>query len=168
MQLRGKTVICARNSEALSYRGIHPNLDIALEHITKDFLSSLDTEPIYLKGDAVYCTKFTYLTLKDEESFFEAHECYLDVHIMLEGSERIEIASPSHLEVKEAEPDNDFWAYTGKADYSLALTPGNFLVVFPDDAHKLKMQVDQVRTVTKAVFKVRLDEYSKVEKGASV
>ena len=30
-------MIYATNSDALSYRGIHPNLDLALAHITPEF-----------------------------------------------------------------------------------------------------------------------------------
>lgn len=149
-------MICAKNQEALCYRGIHPNLDLALEHITPEFLSGVGTQRTELKGNEVYCTKFSYDTVPDEESFFEAHEFYLDIHIMLEGSERIEIASPADLEQTEAKPENDFWAYRGAARQSLILSPGEFLVVFPGDAHKLKMQVDGPRTVSKAVFKVKI------------
>ena len=34
-------MIYAKNADALAYRGIHPNLDLALEHITPEFLASL-------------------------------------------------------------------------------------------------------------------------------
>ena len=51
---------------------------------------------------------------------------------------------------------NDFYAYRGPARFRLALSPGSFLVVFPNDAHRIKMQLDAPRTVTKVVFKVRI------------
>ena len=35
-------MIYAKNADALCYRGIHRNLDLALEHITPEFLSSLE------------------------------------------------------------------------------------------------------------------------------
>ena len=41
---------------------------------------------------------------------------------------------------------------------SLVLSPGDFLVVFPDDAHKIKMRVDGRATVSKAVFKIKINE----------
>ena len=54
-------MIYAKNADALAYRGIHPNLDLALEHITPEFLASLrDNQRVELKGDLVYCTRFTY------------------------------------------------------------------------------------------------------------
>ena len=148
-------MILAPNADAALYRGIHPNLDLALEKITPEFFASLGTERVELKGRDVYCTKFTYETVPNGESFFEAHEKYLDIHIMLSGSERVEIEMPEKLTPLRAEPENDFWAYTGEGR-SLVLSPGEFLVVFPNDAHKIKMRVNAPETVSKAVFKVKI------------
>ncbi len=144
--------------DALRYRGIHPNLDLALEHLTPAFLSGLGTERVELRGGDVYCTRFTYETVPDEEAFFEAHRDYLDIHVMLQGSERVEIAAPEDLEVCEERPESDISFLRGEGRYPVLLSPGDFLVVFPEDAHKLKMQTDIPRTVTKAVFKVRIRE----------
>ena len=150
-------MIYAKNEYAGEYRGIHPGLDLALDHITPEFLGGLkDGVRVDLRGDDVYCTRFTYETVPDEESFFEAHEKYLDIHIMLSGGERVEIAPPEALERFESKPENDFYAYRGQGCYKLTLAPGDVLVVFPGDAHKIKMQVDGPETVSKAVFKVRI------------
>ena len=151
-------MIYAKNSDALTYRGIHPNLDMALERITKEFLSSVGEERVEIKGSDVYATRFTYETIPEEESFFEAHRNYLDIHLMLEGSERVEIAPPETLTEFDRVEANDFYAYRGEGQYRLVLSPGDFLVVFPNDAHRIKMQVSGPETVSKAVFKVRIKE----------
>ena len=149
-------MIFAKNSDALSYRGIHPNLDLALEHITPEFLDSVGYERTELKGSDVYATRFTYETVPEEESFIEAHKKYLDIHIMTAGSEGVEIAPPGELEEFDRAEGNDFYAYRGPARYKLALSPGDFLVVFPNDAHRIKMRLDAPERVTKVVFKVRI------------
>ena len=151
-------MIYAKNSDALSYRGIHPNLALALEHITEEGLAAIGCDRVELKGRDVYATRFTYETIPVEESFFEAHRKYLDIHIMLSGSERVEIAPPEKLTEFDRTEANDFYAYRGEGDYKLVLSPGDFLVVFPNDAHRIKMQVEGPETVTKAVFKVRIHE----------
>ncbi len=156
MRLRGESMILAPNADAALYRGIHHNLDLALEHITPEFLSSLRDERVELKAGEVWCTKFTYETVPDEDSFFEAHKLFLDIHLMLSGSERVEISQPESLAPLRSEPENDFYAYTGAGRYSLVLSPGDFLTVFPNDAHRIKMRVDGPETVSKAVFKVRI------------
>ena len=47
-------MIYAKNKDALSYRGIHPNLDLALEHITEKYLDSVGYDRVELKGSDVY------------------------------------------------------------------------------------------------------------------
>ena len=151
-------MIYAKNADALAYRGIHPNLDLALEHITPEFLAALrDNQRVELKGDLVYCTRFTYETIPQEESFFEAHRRYLDIHIMVEGEERVDVNRPEDLTLTDAQEGNDFYAYQGESWHSTVLKPGEFLVVFPGDAHRIKVQVDGPKTVSKAVFKVCID-----------
>lgn len=151
-------MIYAKNADALAYRGIHPNLDLALEHITPEFLASLrDNQRVELKGDLVYCTRFTYETIPQEESFFEAHRRYLDIHIMVEGEERVDMNRPEDLKLTDAQEGNDFYAYQGESWHSTVLKPGEFLVGFPGDAHRIKVQVDGPKTVSKAVFKVCID-----------
>ena len=151
-------MIYAKNADALAYRGIHPNLDLALEHITPEFLAALrDNQRVELQGDQVYCTRFTYETIPQEESFFEAHRRYLDIHIMVEGEERVDVNRPEDLKLTDAQEGNDFYAYQGESWHSTVLKPGEFLVVFPGDAHRIKVQVDGPKTVSKAVFKVCID-----------
>ena len=151
-------MIYAKNADALAYRGIHPNLDLALEHITPEFLAALrDNQRVELKGDLVYCTRFTYETIPQEESFFEAHRRYLDIHIMVEGEERVDMNRPEDLKLTDAQEGNDFYAYQGESWHSTVLKPGEFLVVFPGDAHRIKVQVDGPKSVSKAVFKVCID-----------
>lgn len=149
-------MIIAKNSDAKQYLGIHPNLDEALRHITPEFLESLGDTRVDLIPGEVWCTRFTYETVSDEDSFFEAHEQFLDIHLMLHGSERVEIAPPDTLEQFQSLPDQDFYAYRGQGWQKLILSPGDFLVVFPADAHKIKMHLGEPATVTKAVFKVKL------------
>ena len=151
-------MILARNETAPDYLGLHPNLDEALRRITPEFLSGLGTERVDIIPGKVWCTKFTYETISDDESFFEAHEKFLDIHLMLAGLERVEIASPRELKQFDSKPENDFYAYRGEGAHKLVLAPGSFLVVWPDDAHKIKMMLGCPKTVTKAVFKVKIHE----------
>ena len=87
---------------------------------------------------------------------FEAHCRYLDIHLMLEGQEKVEVASVERLEALERREAEDFYAYRGLGEHGLILTPGSFLAVFPGEAHRIKMQVNGPQTVTKVVFKVKL------------
>ena len=149
-------MIYAKNSDAATYRGIHPNLDLALAHITPEFLAQVGYDRVELKGNDVYATRSTYTTVSEEESFFEAHRKYLDIHIMVSGSEGVEIAPPEALTEFDRTEASDFYAYRGEGHYKFVLSPGDFLVVFPGDAHRIKMRLDGPETVSKVVFKVKI------------
>ena len=149
-------MILGKLSEAKAYRGIHPRLDQVIDRLNDGFLSTVGPETMALEGDALYVTRFTYETLPLSETFFEAHKRYLDVHLMVAGQERVELASPGGLELFEHR--DDFYAYRGAAEQSLILQPGSFLVVFPEDAHRIKIQVNGPETVSKVVFKVLVYE----------
>ena len=108
-------------------------------------------------GKNVWLSCYEYDTIPEADSFYEAHRDYGDIHIMLTGREKVCISHPDDLtETDGSKPDGDFYAYHGDAAHTLVLQPGTFLVVFPGDAHKIKMQVDGVETVRKAVFKFKL------------
>ena len=149
-------MILDKLTEARAYRGIHPRLDQVLDRLNEGFLSTVGPKTRQLEGDALYVTRFTYDTLPLEETFFEAHKRYLDVHLMVEGEERVDLASPRGLTLFEHR--DDFYAYRGQAEQSLILRPGSFLVVFPEDAHRIKIRVDEPDTVSKVVFKVLVYE----------
>lgn len=148
-------MILADNRDALQYLGIGPHLDTALRRLSRG-LDGLEPGHYPMDGKLVWLNCFEYETLPEEECLYEGHERYGDIHIMLAGSEKVCISRPDRLTVVEEIPENDYAAYCGEADHTLILRPGSFLVVFPGDAHKIKMQVDGPEQVRKAVFKFKL------------
>jgi YhcH/YjgK/YiaL family protein len=144
-------MICAKVTDAWDYLGICPSLDVALDHLTPEFLATLGEQQQDLT-ERVSAVRSTYQTLPLEDTFFESNKHCLEVHLMMEGQERVDIARTEDLKLFRQE--GDLCAYHGEAAQSLVLRPGEFLVVFPEDVHRVKMQADGPETVTKAVFKV--------------
>ena len=145
-------MIYASLSDAPSYRGLHARLDRVLEKLTPEFLSSLGTERRELDGEALFVTRFDVSTSLDEGRLFEFHRRYLDVFVTIRGRERVDIAAPESLELKEQR--GDYWGGSGKAEQSVFLTPGRFLVLFPGDAHRPGMAVSEEEIISRVVFKV--------------
>ena len=148
-------MIIAELSDAHMYRGIHPALDRALELLNDKFLHSVGTETVHLDGYRLYATLNRYETVPFEDTFFEAHKRYLDIHVLIKGEERVDIANPERL--TEFEHRDDFYAYLGEGEQTVLLRPGNFLVAFPGDAHRIKIQTDGPCAVEKVVFKILAD-----------
>lgn len=150
-------MIVANLSSKGEYIGLHPELDKALELLTPEFLKEASTERTLLDGENLFVTKFHLETVPEEQTFFEAHRKYLDIQVVTEGAERVEIAHPDTLTLTEHR--DDFYGYTGQGEQSVILKPGNFLIVFPGDAHRLKMPMKKTgEPFTRVVFKVRIAE----------
>lgn len=147
-------MIYDRLSNVRKYLGINENLDIALNYIAEHLADM--PEEIELKGQDVRAFFNAYQTVPENECFFEAHEKFADIQIMRSGSERIAVSNVDVLTVTKAVPENDFQALEGPEDLSVIMKPDSFLIVFPGDAHKLKIMVDKPEDVTKTVFKVKM------------
>ena len=147
-------MIVAKLTNKQEYYGIHPELDKALDYLTPEFLEKASTEKTLLDDESLFVTKFHLETVPFEQTFFEAHKKYLDIQVVTQGMERVDIAHPDGLTLTEHK--DDFYGYTGQADQSVILKPGYFLVVFPGDAHRLRIPVRQSgEAFTRVVFKVK-------------
>ena len=150
-------MIVANLRNKSEYYGIHPELDKALECLTPEFLEKASTEKQLLDGENLFVTKFHLETVPMEQTFFEAHRKYLDIQVVTEGRERVDIAHPDGLTLTENK--GDFYGYTGQAEQSVILKPGAFLVVFPGDAHRLRIPVEQPgEAFTRVVFKIKVSD----------
>ena len=154
-------MILALNKNAADYRGIHPLLDRALALLTPAYLETVGAEPILLEGKKLYVSRCAFRTQPDENTFYEAHRRYLDIHVVVKGEERLDVAETASLTIDEerSRPENDFYAFTDKAPVCqrAVLRPGSFFVAFPQDAHRCQGQVDGASEVEKVVFKICLD-----------
>ncbi len=151
-------MIFAKISDKDNYRGISPLLDKALDYLNEDFLKSVGVDSVHMDGDRLYATLNLFDTLPEEDTFFESHKRYLDIHVPLGGVERMDIAHPADLALNlgKSNEAGDFYAYEGEAreKQSMILKPGTFLVAFPEDAHRVKMQAGEKSAVSKVVFKI--------------
>ena len=88
----------------------------------------------------------------------EAHREYLDVQLILEGGETMGWADVSAMTLEgEFNTVKDKGTYTGSMEF-VHVPAGYCYVVFPEDAHRIKIQVNGPQTVSKVVFKVLVYE----------
>ena len=79
---------------------------------------------------------------------YEAHEKYIDVHYIMEGAERIATADVSSLQIMTPfSEERDIGFYQGDESGRYLLKPGEFMVCFPSDAHKVAMMDKTPETV---------------------
>jgi biofilm protein TabA len=115
-------------------------------------------EKLVVDNETMYIVVNSYTTKSPEDVPFEAHRKYIDVQILLSGRERIEVARQENLTLLHEYDENiDAMFYAPPAvSTSILLEPGQFVVLFPHDAHRPGLFVDAPVDVQKLVIKIRV------------
>ena len=109
-----------------------------------------------IDGDKVFVNVAAYRTAPASERFWEAHKAYLDIHVALEGTERIDVGFVCRMQQGEYVKQDDFLPLEGEKGASILLRPGDFLICCPNDAHRTGVAEGEPQDVKKAIFKVKV------------
>jgi biofilm protein TabA len=128
-----------------------------------EFLQTLSPETEdgkrILLGEDLFAGIDCYNTKARDIAKLETHQAYVDIQVLLSGSECLEVFPQKDLIVSEPydeERDAEFYQVPREAPVKITLTPGQFVVFFPDDAHMpCLMDGDSSQPVQKVVIKLR-------------
>lgn len=136
------------------YLGLGKCLDRAIEYLCSHPLENLDEGHYEIDGNLIYLNVFEYDTIPEDQAFFEAHEKYADIHMIIIGEEMVGVSELSAVTVKSLNKEADLMEVGGAVEHYMHLTPGKVLITLPEDAHKVKLAVKEPSAVKKAVVKV--------------
>jgi YhcH/YjgK/YiaL family protein len=100
-----------------------------------------------------------YHTIPADSGKLESHKKYIDIQILLHGYEKIGWSPVSHLSLNtEYDENRDIMFYNTPDNFInfMTLTPGLFMIFYPDDAHMPQIAVNSPAMVKKAVFKIKI------------
>ncbi len=149
-------MIYARIDDLSRYKGVSRFLDMTIDFIQKTDLRMLKQGRNEVDGDNVYITRFDYETMPEEKTFYEAHTLYIDVHLLLSGEEYIAVSDTGAMKETERDDTADFIGYAGSAQARFEMDSSKVLIVFPGEAHAVKIQRIRPCLVEKAVCKVKV------------
>lgn len=150
-------MIYDKKSKISRYLGLSSNLDAAIRFIQTTDLAALPQGRTSIRGDSVFVNRFCYMTAeKANDSLYEDHAKYMDLHFPLSGSEFIAVEPSANLQEVEKRLSEDAVMYSGEVNLSLPVSDQEFLVVYPGEAHLPKLMNHQASSVDKLVFKIRL------------
>ena len=118
-------------------------------------LNSLPPGRHAIAGEEVYVL-VTEAAAKDiDQTRWEAHRHYNDIHYVVQGKEKIGLAPVASSQVTTAyDPARDIAFHTAEGQFHLA-QPGTFFIATPGDAHRPGIKVDgSGQVVKKIVVKV--------------
>lgn len=140
------------------YKGIGKHLDTAIDYLRNHDLSELTPGRNEVDGDFVFINRFAYDTMAEEKAAFEAHERYADIHLAVSGEEYIGVSDMSLMTVTAVDKETDSVGCDGIVENRVVMKPGKVLIVLPEDAHKVKIAIDDSVHMEKAVVKVLVNQ----------
>lgn len=142
--------------QANRYGVLHPGLAKAFEHLAEVDLAELKTGEHEVEGRRLYMIAAQDPGRGREGARIEAHRKYIDIQIVVSGTEVIGWRRLEECEgVDEAyNAENDIGFFTDEPTAWLELPPGTFAILFPEDAHAPLAGEGLVR---KVVVKVAVD-----------
>lgn len=93
-----------------------------------------------------------------EEGTFEAHRKYIDVQILLEGSEEMAWAPTDELTTAiEYNPEKDAERLDGPKEHTMKISAGMFYIAYPADGHKPISHTTEKQSYKKIVMKLPVE-----------
>ena len=135
------------------------NTNLIKTSITNELYKIVDSGKFSIENndDAFFGIRLKYDTKDSTEGLWEAHQKYLDIHVVLAGEEIIEITTIEKMKIsQEYDEINDYALFKGNEDQKILLSQGEFLLLFPNEVHKTGIKINTVKSIEKVVFKQKI------------
>lgn len=152
-------MILDKLENAAHYAAIHEGIVKAIKAAGALRADAYSKGRVEVEGDDVYLNCAEYDTHERAGALTEAHRDYLDVMVMIEGCETVYVKRTDALQnvTRPYDPNIDALLADTDADcYAVRLVKGDFLVLFPEDAHAPGCHADAPCHIKKVIGKVKI------------
>lgn len=134
---------------------LHPLFKTLFDYVKTHELLDVPLGRIDVQGDDLFINNINPTCKKAEEQVLEMHQDYIDVHIVLEGSETIGWKAIEDLEkiTQPYQKEGDCALSDDQPTIFATLTPGQCCIVYPEDPHAPVIGEGKIR---KLIGKVKL------------
>ncbi|SDH78955.1 YhcH/YjgK/YiaL family protein [Bacteroides ovatus] len=135
--------------------GLHPLFKILFDYVKSHDLLHADLGRIEIDGDRLFINNVNPECVAAEKQVLELHHDYIDVHILLQGMERVGWKAVEDLqsETQAYSKDGDCALYSDVPTTYVDLLPGQFVIVYPEDPHAPVIGQGKIR---KLIAKVKI------------
>jgi YhcH/YjgK/YiaL family protein len=112
-----------------------------------------------IDGDNIFAIVQSVTTENASQRKFEAHRKFIDVQMVLDGTERQDAAFVNDsIEItKKYDDQNDAMFFNEPKTFStLTMTPGMFVVYTPTDGHRPCCSIDGPKNIRKVCVKIKI------------
>ena len=135
------------------YVSLNPLFAAVAEYMKENDIFAQENGVVNLDGKDLF-VNFTVAKGKTiDDARIETHNRMIDIQIPLSCSETMGYTPRKNLPEAEYNEEKDITFYTGKAEKYITITPGEFVIFFPEDGHA--PCVSENPEIKKAIFKVK-------------
>ena len=139
------------------YTSVHKGLEKAFEFIKSYEKDELPEGRYEIDGEKVYAMVQHYDTFSKEQAKWEAHRKYIDLQYVSKGNEIINYTNIGNLTpYTEYNEKDDYVLLNGPDGTEVKLKSGDYVILFPEDAHQPRCAWGEVQRVKKIVVKIKL------------
>ncbi|HHV94997.1 MAG TPA: DUF386 domain-containing protein [Clostridiaceae bacterium] len=139
------------------YANVHEGFAKAFEFIKNYEKNELPEGKYEIDGEKIYAMVQHYDTISKEQAKWEAHRKYIDLQYVSEGKEIINYTNISNLTpYTEYDEKGDYVLLNGPDGTEVKLKSGDYIILFPEDAHQPKCAWEEIQRVKKIVVKIKL------------
>lgn len=140
------------------YKQIIPYFSELNNFLKTHDLNTFATGKISIIEEEIFINIVEFALKSKQEQIIEAHQEYLDIHIPLNTKETIGWKKTEECtdETKPYEKDNDCVLFSDVPDVYFTVKPGQFAVVFPEDAHAPAIGEGIIK---KAIVKIKITPF---------
>ena len=146
-----------RLTNAKTYYNLSDNMQKGLSWLKNTDLENIIDGRYEISGDEVYASVQTYETKDDAK--YESHRKYIDIQYIIKGEEKIGVSDLSNCKTcidYDFEKDLEFYNINTREEF-FELRKGEFLILYPHEAHKPSISIEKTTTVKKIVVKVAVN-----------
>ena len=139
------------------YLALNNGFAKAFEFLTRPELNKLPVGKHEIDVDRVYAVVDKNPGRKRKDALLETHEKYIDIQLVLAGTEKMGWKPKSLCKQpsQEYDQETDVQFFSDDPDASLSVEPGTFAIFFPEDAHMPLISLGQIH---KVIAKVEVNE----------
>ncbi len=142
-------------SESSRIESLHPKFKELFDYVKNNDLLNQETGRITLDGDLLFINNVNPQMVKPEDQVLEVHQEYIDVHFPLDKPEIIGVRPLQDCEKLKSpfNKEEDYALYEDTPSNFITVNPGEFLIVYPEDAHAPIIGEGKIR---KLIAKVKI------------
>jgi len=149
-------MVCDLLENAHLYRNLGPRIAAAFDFLEQNDPKSLAVGRHEIDGKALYAQVSEYVPKAETDGRWEAHQRYIDLQVVANGVERVGVAPIGRMIAGDYNAEKDLSWLTGAGDF-LTLAAGQFMLLWPGDAHMPGIETGFLGPVRKVVVKIAVE-----------